>query len=369
MRLLIVDDDPISRKILMAVCRKWGYQPIEAINGEAAWAVLQQPNAPMLLLLDWMMPKLDGPALCRKISESMLLNPPYIILLTAKTNSEDIVGGLESGANDYVGKPFEPSELKARLSVGKRMLALQDELNQIRGTLEQERTVIENIILKMRRSDHFNPVNLRHIQSPVEKTAGDLLLSAVRPGGIQHLMIGDFTGHGLVAAIGGPAVSDIFYAMTRKGISMREIATEINHQVFDKLPSGLFLAAIMIEISVERERLRIWNCGMPELLIYRQSELLQRIASDHFPLGIVDGELLPGTEIPVVSGDLIYSYTDGITEAMDVNDQQFGQQRLEQAISGLLSAQGKIEMIIESMQCFCGNSAALDDITLVELTC
>ncbi len=128
MKLLIAEDSLTSRTMLAAVTEKWGYETVVTEDGEEAWEVMQQDDAPGLLLIDWEMPRLDGPGLCQRIRQQETNNPPFIILLTGRTGSEDTVKGLESGANDYVTKPFDRAELQARLEVGQRMLKLQDEL-------------------------------------------------------------------------------------------------------------------------------------------------------------------------------------------------------------------------------------------------
>ena len=135
MKLLIAEDDLTSRTILAAVARKWGYEPIAVEDGEAAWEVLRRPEPPRLLLLDWMMPRLDGLALCRRIRREESSDPPFIILLTGRGETEDIVKALEAGANDHVAKPFENAELRARLDVGKRMLDLQEQLRRVTEAL------------------------------------------------------------------------------------------------------------------------------------------------------------------------------------------------------------------------------------------
>ncbi|GAB4353569.1 MAG: diguanylate cyclase [Gammaproteobacteria bacterium] len=135
MKLLIAEDDLTSRTLLEAVTRKWGYEPVTAEDGEAAWELLQRPDAPRLLLLDWEMPKLGGTELCKRLRDRETTDPPFIILLTARSETNDIVEGLEAGANDYIAKPFENAELQARLRVGQRMLDLQAELNRTREEL------------------------------------------------------------------------------------------------------------------------------------------------------------------------------------------------------------------------------------------
>ena len=128
MRILISDDDPISRRVLEATLGKWGYEVLTTCDGETAWEVLQAPEPPPLAILDWMMPKLDGVEVCRRARAAWNAKPTYILLLTALSRPEDIVKGLESGADDFLTKPFNPEELRARLGVGVRMVELQQAL-------------------------------------------------------------------------------------------------------------------------------------------------------------------------------------------------------------------------------------------------
>jgi diguanylate cyclase (GGDEF)-like protein len=137
---LIAEDDLTSRTMLAAVTQKWGYEPIAVADGEAAWRVMQGTQAPRLLLLDWQMPKLSGLDLCQRIRLQETDDPPFIVLLTARSATEDIVQGLGKGANDYIAKPFNNAELEARLQVGSRMLGLQRELNQAKESLAFQAT-------------------------------------------------------------------------------------------------------------------------------------------------------------------------------------------------------------------------------------
>ena len=125
MKILIADDDLTIRSILQAMTRDWGFQPCLAEDGNAAWASLQQDEPAHILLIDWEMPGLDGLQLCQRIRQQVTDNPPYIILLTARNQAEDIATGLESGANDFISKPFKKVELQARLKVAQRVIKLQ----------------------------------------------------------------------------------------------------------------------------------------------------------------------------------------------------------------------------------------------------
>lgn len=369
MKLLIADDDLTSRAMLAAVSRKWGYEPISVEDGEEAWQILQEPDAPLLLLIDWEMPRLDGLGLCRRIRQQASDNPPFIILLTSRNETDDVVAGLEAGANNYIVKPFANAELKARLQVGERMLELQGELIQTQRILTFERETIENIILKMRSSKPFEANNLRTLDLPVEKTSGDVLLSAYRPDNARHIMLGDFTGHGLMAAMGGPLVYDIFHTMTGKGITMFDIAVEINRQMLDKMPTGLFLGAIFIEQSPDRSSIMVWNCGMSDILVYRNHELQQNISSSLLALGIIKQDFESPLTIDVELGDRIYAYSDGITEVINNDQEEFGQERLERTIFELLANNEEIEFLSNTVHQFQGDAEQFDDITLLELTC
>ena len=129
MKLLIADDSNVVRMMLLGVTKHWGYDVILAENGEQAWQIMQQKDAPKLLLLDWEMPKMNGIEVCERVIAQNPENPAYILLLTSRTESEDIVEGLSKGASDYISKPFDSAELQVRLQVGKRMIEMQEKLN------------------------------------------------------------------------------------------------------------------------------------------------------------------------------------------------------------------------------------------------
>ena len=140
MKILIAEDDPVSRRLLEAKLTKWGYEVVVTRDGNEAWQVLQAGDAPRLAILDWMMPGMDGADLCREIRKELKEPYTYIILLTTLRSEEDIVTGMEAGADDYITKPFHGSELKVRLRAGRRILELEDELISAREALRAKAT-------------------------------------------------------------------------------------------------------------------------------------------------------------------------------------------------------------------------------------
>src|SRR5262245_17022825 len=138
MKVLVADDDAVHRHLLDETLSGWGYHPVFAENGPDALRVLQADDAPDLVLLDWMMPGLDGDQVCLRVRQSPRNRYLYILLLTVKRERADLLRGLEAGADDYLCKPFDLSELKARLNSGRRIMLLQNELIAAREAMRQQ---------------------------------------------------------------------------------------------------------------------------------------------------------------------------------------------------------------------------------------
>ena len=145
MKILIAEDDPVSRKLLETLLIKWGYDVVVTCDGEQAWEKLHQKGSPKLAILDWMMPGIDGLEVCRKARKADKTKATYIILITAKGSKEDIVEGLQAGADDYLTKPVNSKELQARLQVGIRILELQkilaDRVKELEKALSHIKTL------------------------------------------------------------------------------------------------------------------------------------------------------------------------------------------------------------------------------------
>jgi two-component system cell cycle response regulator len=139
-RILIADDDDVSRRLLQTTLLKWGHEVQIACSGLEAWQLLQQNNAAQLVMLDWMMPGMDGIDVIRETRKRDHLPYTYILLLTGKIRRKDVIAGLEAGADDYITKPFDPAELRARLRAGERILQLQAQLIDARESMRYQAT-------------------------------------------------------------------------------------------------------------------------------------------------------------------------------------------------------------------------------------
>nr|MBI3613677.1 diguanylate cyclase [Nitrospirota bacterium] len=140
MKILIADDDTISRRILEVALAKWGYEIVVAQNGREAWAALQQADAPRMAVLDWMMPELDGTEVCQEVRKRSDQSYTYLLLLTSKSHKAEIIAGLNAGADDYLTKPVDLEELRARLQAGRRILDLETKLVAAQEALRVQAT-------------------------------------------------------------------------------------------------------------------------------------------------------------------------------------------------------------------------------------
>lgn len=178
MKVLIAEDEPISRRVLTDALVSWGYEVVVTKRGDEAWEVLKSENSPNLVILDWMMPGMDGVEICQKVRSQYKPNYVYIILLTARNRKEDIIEGLESGADDYMVKPFYYEELKYRLKIGERIVELEQRIMKMAMTdyltgLLNRRAFMERLMAELKRAnrektcmgiiiadiDHFKDVN------------------------------------------------------------------------------------------------------------------------------------------------------------------------------------------------------------------
>ena len=366
--ILIVDDAPENIDVLKgALVSKYTIRP--ASSGEVALKAAHIRPYPDLVLLDIMMPGMDGYEVCRKLKASETTKNIPVIFVTAKSEVDDELEGLKLGAVDYIAKPFSVPIVQARVKTHLALQAATKKLDKHNRLLLHERELIENIILRMRGADVLDERHLRHLISPVEKTAGDMLLSTFTPEGRQLILLGDFTGHGLPSAIGGPLVTYILHELARRETPGWEIFREINVQLCARLPTGIFFAATLIEITPARNTALLWNSASPESLLIRHGIVQKRFPSGLPPLGILAGLDMAKAAIAISleKGDRLFAFSDGIIEAKGTNGDMFEMARLEAFLEKSVAEELALDGLMDLLEEYVGSSTHDDDITLVEV--
>ncbi|VAW85622.1 Serine phosphatase RsbU, regulator of sigma subunit [hydrothermal vent metagenome] len=376
---LIVDDEIINRKILGSILKKEGYLCFFAVNGKEAVALFQQESFD-LVLMDIMMPVMDGYEATKQIKalEKDVFIP--VIFLTAMTDEEALSRCVESGGDDFLTKPYNSTLLHAKISAMERFRLLYVELSEQKKSLElyqveiqHELEFAEHIFQNITSRATIDLPYLKFWASTMSQSlfSGDLLLTARKPAGGLHVLLCDFTGHGLPAAVGALPVSEIFIAMTNRGFELANIVTEINKKLNRELPTGFFCAATFIDIDATTHTIQIWNAGLPDIVLFGSNENESyRIPSTHLALGITNQEIGNKEVVvyPITNNQVLFMYTDGLVEVVNDEDEMYGCERLERCFLESKSSD-LMENIKQSVMLFRGDANQHDDITCVQLNC
>ncbi|TKB79761.1 MAG: fused response regulator/phosphatase, partial [Nitrospira sp.] len=378
MKFLIADDNATNRLVLAAMLQKNGHEVAQAEDGKGAIEAFTREQ-PDMIIMDVMMPVMSGYEATERIKAQCGDRFVPVIFLTAVTDEQGLAECIQQGGDDFLTKPFSATILKAKIKAMSRIRDLHAtvqeqnrELNAYRCRMTHEQEVARTLLNRAIQTADLDQPNLLYYRAAAEILSGDVLLAASTPTRTQRLMIGDFTGHGLAAAVGALLVTDTFYAMTTEGAPMGDVLKVMNGKLRRALPLGMFCCACVVEFDPAAGRLTVWNGGMPDILVYRPNGYLPaHLPSRHVPLGIISEESLE-TEvetIQVADGDRIYLYSDGLTEAADAADEMFGIERLVACVSRNQDPERLFGEILQSLHAFCAGAPPHDDIALFELTC
>jgi len=377
LKILIVDDDRDSRALLQRFLRGEGYELILAEHGREGVECFVE-SQPDIVLMDVMMPEMDGYEAARAIKAAAGERFVPIIFLTAVRDEKALAECVACGGDDFLTKPYSRVILLAKIDALRRVRGLyrtlqaqRDELARHEMRLLRERELAERVFTRIMRRGRVEAHNIRYLSQPAAISNGDLLLAERSEEGRQYVLLGDFTGHGLSAAMGALPVSQLFRRQVAEGVGLEGVVRGLNDALCEILPTGMFFAAALLEYVPERLSLRLWSGGLPDTLLYRADEgRLERFDSRNLPLGVVGSEELePVVEsIPVSRGDRLYLYSDGVIEARNGDEELFGSERLEVCLRGG-GAEGGFDAVAGALVRFRGGRTQDDDITLLELVC
>ncbi|MGE8144755.1 SpoIIE family protein phosphatase [Pseudomonas frederiksbergensis] len=373
--ILIAEDSAADRMLLSSIVRRQGHQVLTAANGAEAVEAFREQR-PQLVLMDAMMPVMDGFEAAQQIKALAGVTLVPIIFLTSLTESEALARCLEAGGDDFLAKPYNQVILAAKIKAMDRLRRLQatvleqrDQIARHHEYLLNEQRVAKAVFDKVAHSGCLNAPNIRYLQSPYALFNGDLLLAAFTPAGDMHVLLGDFTGHGLPAAVGAMPLAEVFYGMTAKGYGLSEMLREMNAKLKRILPVDMFCCATLLCLSFQRRSVEVWNGGMPDGYLHSNvSGERTPLKARHLPLGVLSPSTFNDrTEVfSMAVGDRVFLLSDGVIDTCDANEQLFGIERLEGVFAANRQPDALFEEIEQALRDFRGE--ARDDVSMVEVS-
>lgn len=372
--ILIADDNASDRLLLSTIVARQGHRVLCAANGAEAVALFEA-DRPQMILMDAMMPVMDGFEAARRIKELAGEALVPIIFLTSLTEGAALARCLDAGGDDFIAKPYNQTVLNAKINAMNRLRLLQETVLRQRDLISRhhdyllnEQRVAKEVFDQVAHSGCLDAPNIRYLQSPYALFNGDLLLAAYTPAGHMHMLLGDFTGHGLPAAVGAMPLAEVFYGMTAKGFGLAETLREMNAKLKRILPVDMFCCATLLCINFQQQQFQVWNGGLPDgYLLSAATGERTALVSRHLPLGVLDSASFDDeTEVyPFAPGDRVFLLSDGVIDTSDSKEQLFGVQRLHKVFAANREPRLLISEIQQALDAFGGQ--ARDDVSMVEI--
>ncbi len=394
MKILIAEEERVSRRLLESRLKKWGYEVTAAKDGKEAWEIFQKEHFPMVIS-DWMMPEMDGLELLRRIRSSKRPGYVYTILLTARTEKEDILAGMESGADDFITKPFDKDELLARLKVGLRITDLERDLAQRNQELERINERMRRDLeaaAKIQQSllpaqlPVCEKVNFAWKYVPCDELAGDTLNLFHLDEDHIGLYLLDVSGHGVPAALlsvnlsrilnPNPEQSDLLkeqipgthdYHLVRP----EEVADRLNQRFPLDSTTEQYFTLQYGQLNIKTGSLTFISAGHPPMIHLKADGSSQPIQVRSMPIGFMVGvgKVYKEQNLDLEDGDRLYFYSDGIIEAMNPDKEQFGVERLVEILnnSRAVSLSDSLEQLTDALEHWTVGHGCGDDVSLLAL--
>ncbi|WP_317931687.1 fused response regulator/phosphatase [Halioxenophilus sp. WMMB6] len=378
LKVLVADDSETDRWLIQRMLRELDCEYYAVASGEALLELYSEVK-PDIVLLDVLMPHMDGLETARRVKA---LAGDYfvpVIFLTSLQESEFIEQCLDAGGDDFISKPVNLKILRAKLAAFGRVQAMQNSLvahrNQLRSHHDQlltEQSVAKYVYDAITGKGSLDCGTIRYHMSSYALFNGDVLLASIRPNGNLMVLLGDFTGHGLPAALGAMPLASSFYSMIATGFSQTDIITELNTKMHAMLPRGFFCCAVCLELDFSRRQLSVWNGGLPTgYFISDHGQQLTELPSTALPLGVeVDDKFSSQCQLYEFNeDDRLVLWTDGIYDMRNAQGQRFSQERVlklidENRANGL---DNLYDRLLNAVEHHLGNDRASDDLSLVEV--
>jgi len=379
MKILVVDDEETNTLILQKMLKNNGHEISIAENGKQAIVEFEKVQ-PDLILMDVMMPVMDGYEATKIIKAKTQGTFVPVIFVTAMNADDALISCLKNGGDDYVAKPFNKEVLFAKLSAIERTLTLhrtiQNQYKQLQSYQDQllhERVIAEQIFTNLVRKKDLNQKSVNCYHHAADTFNGDVLMAVNSPRGGMNYLLGDITGHGLVAALCTLPVVEIFHMMSLKGYCIKDIIYEVNKKISQMLPKGKFFAASLIHVNSVEKYVEVLNAGMPDVLLFNENiGIKHKFSSENLPLGILPSDQVEVTTrcCKLVQDDRLFLYSDGLIEAeTETGSVGYDQENLEKCISSNMHSKKLIEVIESDLLKHCGHNEFHDDVSMMEINC
>ncbi|MBF0502696.1 MAG: SpoIIE family protein phosphatase [Candidatus Riflebacteria bacterium] len=377
MKILVADDDPISRLMVTEMLSEWGHDPIAVSNGTEAWSILETKESPLIAVLDWEMPGIDGNEICQRYRRLHREPQCHLILLTSKSSRTEVVIGLQSGADDYLTKPFDRNELKARIDVARRLVKLEENLSSRLRELEETVSIIHRNFLIGHVPENIPRIAIAAEIQPFFEMAGDFF--DFQPNGADgfDFLIGDVMGKGIRPALLGAATINKILRESRnlalQDISRLPSISAILAPALDQIIPGFqeidsFVTLVFGRFDLKRSSFCYVNFGHPWPIRYSaKADTCELLEGNNAPIAILNYDKPVEIEVALNPGDVFCFCSDGVTEVHDKTRNQFGIERLKDIVKGLASGtpDKMLAEIFKSARSFSRTGTFADDATCV----
>lgn len=364
LRVLVVDDSRAQRMILVLHLRRWGYQVSEAGSGEEALAMCSAAP-PDIVLSDWMMPGMSGLDLCRRIRDLPQEGYRYFILLTSKSEKTEVADGLEGGADDFLTKPVNPDELRARLRAGERIIGMQGELMDknrlITSTLGELQKIYDSLdrdliearklqqTLVRERHRDFGAGEAAALLRPSGHVGGDLVgFFEISPRRIALYSV-DVSGHGVASAMMTARLAGLLSNSSRdQNIAIvsglygyrdawppEAVAARFNKMMFEELQLDQYFTLAYAEIDLKTGRVWLAQAGHPHPVLIRADGRVEPVGQGGLPIGLIENAEWERVEFWMEPGDRLFLVSDGVTECPVAGGGDLGEEGLVEVLQDL----------------------------------
>lgn len=400
--VLVVDDSLVQRRIAIAFLEKWGFEVWEAGSGKDALRICRA-KPPDLVLSDWMMPGMSGLEFCRAFRALSHENYGYFILLTSKSEKAEVALGLDAGADDFLTKPVNPAELRARIAAGERIIRMQRQLSEknrvIEATLVELQGLYDSLdsdLLEARKlqqslvSARFQDLGLAEL-SLLLRSAGHVGGDLVGAFPVSRDRMGvyaiDVSGHGISSALMTARLAgymsstspdqNIALVAGRNGAYRprppRDTVALLNRMFLGEIETEHYFTMLLADVELSTGRVTMAQAGHPSPAILRRDGHVEFVGTGGLPVGLIDGAEYQQFEVMLAPGDRLLIHSDGIGECPDQEGRQLGEAGLAEMISGLRRCHGLafLETLVWSLADFADTDSFQDDVSaaLLEFKC